>query len=221
MAVKYADVVIADNKVIQEHVQNAYGKKSELIAYGADHVERVALSSEILTKYPYLSEQYAFTVCRIEPENNLHIIIEAMAQQDELPLVMIGNWENSEYGRELRTQYANIEHIHLLDPIYDQNILNQIRFNCTVYLHGHSAGGTNPSLVEAMYLGLPIFAYDVSYNKETTEQQASYFYTSEDLAKLVRNMNEETLNDNANKMHEIATRRYVWSTIAREYAKLF
>ena len=221
MAVKYADVVIADNKVIQEHVQNAYGKKSELIAYGADHVERVALSSEIETKYPYLGGKYAFTVCRIEPENNLHIIIEAMAQQDALPLVMIGNWKNSEYGRGLRTQYADIEHIHLLDPIYDQNMLNQIRSNCTVYLHGHSAGGTNPSLVEAMYLGLAIFAFDVEYNKETTEQQASYFRSAEDLAKIVHEMKEETLDDNAKKMYEIATRRYVWKDIAQEYAALF
>ncbi|NOQ32171.1 MAG: DUF1972 domain-containing protein [Helicobacteraceae bacterium] len=221
MAVKYADVVIADNRVIQEHVQNAYGKKSELIAYGADHVEHVALSSEILSKYSYLSDPYAFTVCRIEPENNLHIILEAMAQQNALPLVMIGNWENSEYGRALRVKYTDIEHIHLLDPIYDQNMLNQIRSNCTVYLHGHSAGGTNPSLVEAMYLELPILAYDVAYNRETTEHQASYFHSTEDLAKRVSESSEESLKDNAERMYEIARRRYVWKDIAEEYARLF
>lgn len=221
MAVKYADVVIADNKVIQEHVKNAYGKESELIAYGADHVQHVVFSSEVLKKYPFLGEKYAFTVCRIEPENNLHIIIEAIAQQDELPLVIIGNWENSEYGRELRMKYVEMEHIHLLDPIYEQNILNQIRSNCTVYLHGHSAGGTNPSLVEAMYLELPIFAYDVAYNRETTEHQAEYFASAKDLVKLVEVMSKGTLNANAEKMYEIASRRYVWSTIAQEYAELF
>jgi glycosyltransferase involved in cell wall biosynthesis len=144
-----------------------------------------------------------------------------MAQQDGLPLVMIGNWDNSEYGRELREKYADVAHIHLLDPIYEQHILNQIRSNCTVYLHGHSAGGTNPSLVEAMYLGLAIFAYDVSYNKETTEHQAAYFHDAEDLAKLVNDMSKEILNDNAAKMYEIASRRYVWKEIAQEYAKLF
>jgi glycosyltransferase involved in cell wall biosynthesis len=221
MAVKYADAVIADNRVIQDHVQNEYGKKSELIAYGADHVEHVPLSSEILEQYPFFSKKYAFSVCRIEPENNLHLIIEAMALQDKLSLVIIGNWENSEYGRGLRVKYTQKEHIHLLDPIYDQNILNQIRSNCTVYLHGHSAGGTNPSLVEAMYLGLAIFAYDVAYNKETTEHKAEYFDSAEDLTKLVKVMNEDTLNENAEKMYEIAIRRYAWSHIAKEYARLF
>lgn len=221
MAVKYADVVTADNKVIQDHVKNEYGKSSELIAYGADHVERMPLSQEILKRYPFLGEKYAFTVCRIEPENNLHIILEAMAQQDELPLVIIGNWENSEYGRELRMKYADMGHIHLLDPIYEQNILDQIRSNCTVYLHGHSAGGTNPSLVEAMYLGLPIFAYDVAYNKETTEHQAAYFSDAEELVKLVGVISEDSLASNAGKMYEIASRRYVWSVIAQQYADLF
>ena len=220
-AVKYADIVITDNQLIQDYVEEEYGESSEVITYGGDHVERVPLSSEIRSKYPCINDKYAFTVCRIEPENNIHLIIEAMTMQDELPLVIIGNWDKSEYGRGLRKEYANKEHIHLLDPIYNQNILDQIRSNCFVYLHGHSAGGTNPSLVEAMYLGLAIFAYDVSYNIETTEHRASYFHSAEDLVKLVNNMSEETLNDNAKKMYEIATRRYVWKDIAREYAKLF
>jgi glycosyltransferase involved in cell wall biosynthesis len=221
MAVKYADVVIADNKVIQEHVQSKYNKSSELIAYGADHVEYMSLSSEILTKYTYLSGAYAFTVCRIEPENNLHIIIEAMALQSKLPLVIVGNWENSEYGRGLRTQYEKINHIHLLDPIYEQNILNQIRANCTVYLHGHSAGGTNPSLVEAMYLGLPIFAFDVDYNRETTEQRASYFDSAEGLLKLIDSMAMVDLERDGENMRTIAKKRYIWKVIAKHYAKLF
>lgn len=221
MAVKYVDVVIADNKVIQEHVHDAYRKESELIAYGADHVEKLALSEEVLATYRCLEDSYAFTVCRIEPENNLHLIIEAMTEQEKLPLVIIGNWENSEYGKGLREKYADIGHIHLLDPIYDQVILNQIRSNCTVYLHGHSAGGTNPSLVEAMYLTLPIVAYDVAYNRETTENRANYFSSVKDLKNLVESMSEEALALNAKHMYEIAARRYVWKKIAQEYAKLF
>jgi len=220
-AVNYADIVIADNKVIQEYVQEEYGKESVLIAYGGDHVKHVSLTLEVSVKYPVTKGKYAFTVCRIEPENNIHLIIEAMSLQDELPLVIIGNWDNSEYGKNLREKYAHKEHIHLLDPIYDQYILDQIRSNCFIYLHGHSAGGTNPSLVEAMYLGLPILAYDVSYNKETTEHQALYFHTAIDLLKLVNDTSEEMLKDKGNKMFEIASQRYVWKDIAAEYGKLF
>jgi len=220
-AVNYADIVITDNKVIKEYVVEEYGKESTLITYGGDHVRRVPLSQDIANMYPFVNGQYAFTVCRIEPENNIHSIIEAMSMQTKLPLVIIGNWDNSHYGKELRKKYVDVKHIHLLDPIYDQNILDQIRSNCFVYLHGHSAGGTNPSLVEAMYLELPIFAYDVPYNLETTEHQASYFHTALDLLALVEAMTDETLTKNAKSMFEIATRRYVWEGIAKEYAKLF
>ena len=220
-AVKYADITITDNKVIQDYVFDEYGKESVLIAYGGDHTKRVALSKEISEQYAFVNGKYAFTVCRIEPENNIHFIIEAMSMQNELPLVIIGNWDSSEYGRELRTKYANIEHIHLLDPIYDQNLLDQIRSNCTVYVHGHSAGGTNPSLVEAMYLELPVFAYRVSYNMETSEHQASYFHSAEELLKLVNDIDKEALKENAKRMYAIASKRYVWKDIAREYAKLF
>jgi putative lipase involved disintegration of autophagic bodies len=71
---------------------------------------------------------------------------------------------------ELKEKYISHENIFLLDPIYDQHILNRIRSNCYLYIHGHSAGGTNPSLVEAIYLGLPILAFGVEYNKETTKK---------------------------------------------------
>lgn len=220
-AVNFADVVITDNKVIQEYVQLEYGKQSELIAYGADHVKSISIDVELSKKYPFLLADYGFTVCRIEPENNLHLIIEAMAKKNELSLVIIGNWEASQYGKGLRERYVDKKHIHLLDPIYNQNILNQIRSNCSLYLHGHSAGGTNPSLVEAMYLKLPIFAFDVSYNKETTEYQAKYFSSVEELIRLVDGLEKNSLNDLAEKMFEIAGRRYLWKKIAQDYARLF
>lgn len=220
LAVKHANEVVTDNKVIQNYVLTEYGVKSTLIAYGADHVNKISLSGEVLEKYPFLHDDYAFTVCRIEPENNIHIILEAVARQNKLPLVLIGNWQASQYGSDLYAKYAEIEHIHLLDPIYDQSILNQLRSNCMVYLHGHSAGGTNPSLVEAMYSGLPIFAYAVDYNKETTENEARYFADAHELNQLLVNCNKDMLLANGLKMSDIATRRYRWEVIAAQYAEL-
>ncbi|MBE9490388.1 MAG: DUF1972 domain-containing protein [Bacteroidetes bacterium] len=219
-AVKYADTVITDNKVIQDYVRSEYAINSELIAYGGDHVEKIDLSSEVLNKYPFLEKPYAFSVCRIEPENNLHIIIEAMKQQEKIPLFIIGNWEASQYGIDLRTQYKDYENIHLLDPIYDQDMLNQIRSNCHVYLHGHSAGGTNPSLVEAMSLGLSIFAFGADYNKETTERCAKYFYNVKELIDLVAQTDDESLRSMGIKMGDIADRRYKWEKISKQYSDL-
>ncbi len=220
-AVKHADVVITDNKVIQEYVQSEYGKASELIAYGADHVKKLPIDDELFKEFAFLKEKYAFSVCRIEPENNIHLIVEAMAQQESLPLILIGNWDKSQYGRDLRAQYGDLSHIHLLDPIYDQTKLNQIRSNCTLYLHGHSAGGTNPSLVEAMHLELPIFAFDVAYNKETTEHQAKYFACAVELFKLIEHLEEIDLRNIASKMYAVSQKRYRWDIIAKQYAELF
>lgn len=221
LAVKYADEVIADNKVIQDYVQREYSKTSHLITYGADQANRLPLSPQLLDKYRFLHKNYAFTVCRIEPENNLHIILEAIVQQDAVQMVIVGNWQASQYGADLRKRYADFDHIYLLDPIYDQNCLNQIRSNCFIYMHGHSAGGTNPSLVEAMYLGLPVFAFDINYNRETTEHGALFFSDSMELLKLLHQTDEASLAAIGNGMSEIAKKRYRWQSVLECYAALF
>lgn len=221
LAVKYSDIVVSDNKVIQNYVKNEYGINSELIAYGSDHVKKIEFSAEILNLYPFLKEKYAFKVCRIEPENNIHIILEAMAKYQKLNFIIIGNWSNSEYGINLKNKYLESKNIYILDPIYDQNILNQIRSNCYIYLHGHSAGGTNPSLVEAMALGLPIFAYGVEYNKETTKFNAKYFTSSIELLELLDKTNYTELEKIATKMFDTASENYTWGKISNSYSDLF
>lgn len=221
MAVTYADTIITDNKVIKDYVYDSYQVNSTLIAYGADHTTKETVSTRVRTLYPFLGEKYAFKVCRIEPENNIHVILEAFAKHASLPLVLIGNWNHSAYGGKMRLDYGTRSNIHLLDPIYDQNILNQIRSNCYVYLHGHSAGGTNPSLVEAMYLGLPIVAYGVNYNKETTENKAVYFKDSFELHTILENLPNLSLTNIGQNMASIAAKRYRWHHISKAYAATF
>jgi glycosyltransferase involved in cell wall biosynthesis len=221
LAVKYADVVVTDNKVIQDYVKSEYDTNSTLIAYGADHVTKEILSDEIKNKYPFLKDNYAFKVCRIEPENNIHMILEAFSEYEELNIVIIGNWSNSEYGKELKSKYSEVKNIYLLDPIYDQQILNQIRSNCYIYMHGHSAGGTNPSLVEAMYLELPIFAYGIQYNRETTKNKALYFNDKDELVTLLNKIDNEKLKSVAADMKTVAEENYTWKKISEQYSKLF
>ena len=109
-AVKYSDVVIGDNKGITDYVKEAYKKDSVLIAYGGDHVTKVQDDS-LYEKYPYMKHPYAVTVCRIEPENNVHKIIEAFSRIPEKQLVIVGNWKNSEYGTNLKEQFSKFENI--------------------------------------------------------------------------------------------------------------
>lgn len=221
LAVQYADTIIADNKVIQDYVRDNYNVQSELIAYGADHASKEKLSADVLGKFPFLHEKYAFKVCRIEPENNIHVILEAFSESPGLNIVMVGNWENSSYGTQLKQKYNVFKNIHLVDPIYDQKILNQIRSNCAIYIHGHSAGGTNPSLVEAMYLGLPIISYGVQYNIETTANKAVYFNDKDGLIKLLNSLDIAILKSVASDLKMVANKKYTWEFISEKYASLF
>ncbi len=219
IAIKFSHYIISDNLGIQEYVLNNYNVKSVLISYGADHAQRAIRNPEIDMSLG-IQEEYAFTVCRIEPENNVHLILEAFLPTD-LQLVIVGNWSDSEYGLRLIDKYQNSSRIRLINPIYDQRRLNSLRSNCKVYIHGHSAGGTNPSLVEAMFLGLPIFCWKVNYNLYTTHKKCKYFSSVKELSELIRNTSEVELAEIGIKMGNIAKKHYLWSNIAKKYAALF
>jgi glycosyltransferase involved in cell wall biosynthesis len=220
LAVKYSHIDISDNEAIQDYTAKRYGTLSRIIEYGADHTLKVPITAHATAKYPFLQHPYAFKVCRIEPENNVHLILEAFAITRKMPLVMVGNWDKSEYGRTLKDKYRAHPGIHILDPIYDQQQLDVLRSNASLYVHGHSAGGTNPSLVEAMYLGLPILAFGVSYNRVTTEHKALYFKDLNSLINEINNLYTVRLKTIGVEMEKIARRRYTWSHIAVKYERL-
>lgn len=218
LAVKYADVIISDNKGIQDYVKEEYGKKSVLIAYGGDHVIREINSEcerEILKSFSLTSNSYAITVCRIEPENNCHNTLEAFSKSDQ-KLMFIGNWNRSEYGRKLKEKYIQYPNIIIQDPIYDIDILYALRKNAGLYIHGHSAGGTNPSLVEAMFFGCPILCYDVIYNRESTYNLAYYWKNTNELLNLLKKKNLS-----GQEMINIAHKEYTWKKITYKYESLY
>lgn len=220
-AVKYGDIIVTDNKGITDYVLEEYDKPSELIAYGGDHVLTEVdeeVTNHILKDYGLQRDNYALGLCRIEPENNVHLILEAF-ERSKRKIVFIGNWYKSDFGRNLAEKYKDSKYVKITSAIYDLQVLNVIRSNCSVYLHGHSAGGTNPSLVEAMFFGKPLIAFDVIYNRESTENKAAYFKTVEDLEKLLEGPRQSY--NNGVQMREIASRRYTWEVIARQYEALY
>lgn len=214
MAVRFSHEIISDNAEIGRYIQRRYGKASLVIAYGGDHA---ILDVPVAATGISLPDSYAFGLCRIEPENNVEMILRAFTSTGELPLVFVGNWNKSTYGQELRGKYGHLPNIHLLDPIYDINILYTLRSKSALYLHGHSAGGTNPSLVEVMHFGIPIIAFDCGFNRETTECRAKYFSNSQEIQQLVRECISENVAGVGEAMKEIAERRYTWDKIAKEY----
>ncbi len=220
LAVKFSHKLIADNLGIMDYLKQNYGiENAVLIEYGGNQSQKLSISSELLNKYPFLKNKYAVSVCRIEPENNVHIILDAF-NVCNINLVFIGNWDNNHYSRELYKKYSINKNIHLIGPIYDINELNMIRSNAFLYIHGHSVGGTNPSLVEAMFVGLPVVCYSSIFNLYTTEGQALYFNSSNELLEIISNIYSYDLDRIGKKLSDLAVARYEWSRITDKYQNL-
>lgn len=212
-AVHYSDEVITDNQAITDYVLSEYNVISHTIAYGGDHAIRDG-------KVNVTQENYALALCRIEPENNVDMILDSFSKS-KVPLKFIGNWHHSEFSKALLAKYNEFENIEMMAPIYDLDTLYTIRSNCKVYIHGHSAGGTNPSLVEMMHFGIPILAFDCVFNRYSTEGKADYFKDSVALTKLIDDFSMEINTGEGVIMKKIAEKKYTWEIIASKYEALF
>ncbi|MGU5630001.1 DUF1972 domain-containing protein [Aeromonas caviae] len=215
LAVSFSDVIVSDNQAIADYVYEEYGIVSKVVAYGGDH----AILPE--KKIPSDKNDFFLALCRIEPENNVAMILDAFSNSQQ-KLRFVGNWDASAYGRELKSRFAKYKYsnIEIIDPVYDVGTLFELRSQCKGYVHGHSAGGTNPSLVEAMQFGMPIYAFDCIFNRHTTNNSALYFRDKDELHQLI------TISDNGAvgsgiKMKNIAIEKYQWRGVVAQYESLF
>jgi len=220
ICVNSSDIVIVDNQVLYDYVKEKYNIIPVLAEYGGDHAIKESISMKLLEKYPFLNTPYDVTISRAQEDMNIHLIIDAYKTLSERILVIVSNWDTSDYGKILKNENHNkFENIVLLDAIYDLKVLNAIRGNCEVYLHTHSLCGTAPSLVEAMSLELPIICFDVPTNRATTEEKSFYFRDIDSLKKILRELDSERTLQLRKDMLEIASRRYTWKRIVSIYKK--
>lgn len=206
IAVKFADHIVVDNDVLAVYVKETYNKEAKVIAYGGDHLlESLALVHEKL-------EIDFLAIARIEPENNVHVILEAFKQNPFRKLTFIGNWKYSEYSRQLFNVYKNVSNLELVEAIYDNQILAKYRKSAKAYIHGHSAGGSNPSLIESIFYDVPILAFDCNFNRCTLKGTGYYWTSSADLSELL----------GINKMADSKDlkSRYSWNRISQSYLDL-
>ncbi|EGR4303407.1 TPA: DUF1972 domain-containing protein [Vibrio cholerae] len=216
-AVRFSDIVVTDNKAIGDYVDSEYNVRNITIAYGGDHAIRKSNIDYINTPS---DDGYALGLCRIEPENNVEMILEAFSLTSN-QLKFVGNWKSSSYGISLRNKYQHYRNIELLDPIYDLDELYKLRIGSSLYLHGHSAGGTNPSLVEMMHFGKPIFAFDCLFNRYSTNNGAHFFKNASDILYLISTVNQLELEINGKKMKDLAIERYTWAVISQSYEEIY
>lgn len=217
-----ADINIADNVPLQESLKEKFSVDSVVIAYGGDHIQKLPAGPDDMIRFPFLAGSYDLSVSRAQKDNMLHLVLEAYTGVPERTLVLVSNWETSEYGKRLKNEYSGkYPNIILQEAIYDTSVLDIIRNNSSLYIHSHSRCGTAPSLVEAMHFQKPVISFDVRTNRGTTRNKALYFNSVEDLREKLTNVNQSELDETGRQMAEIAVNEYTWHRIAEKYADLF
>ncbi len=225
------DLIICDSKGILDYINKKYPHNKvpkKYIAYGTIPVEiKESQEQKILNKYHLVPNQYFIIVCRFVPENNFELIIkEFMKTNINKELVIIGNIDNKKFYNKLlkRTHFDKDKRIRFLGPIYDMLGLTIIRTNAFGYLHGHSVGGTNPTLLESMLTVDLNILYDISFNREVGQDSCLYFSNKEgDLAKLLMNNKklEKAKKELSKKAKAIIRKNFTWEYIVNEYKKIF
>ena len=219
LAANHADVLIADSIGIRDHIQNEYQKAAFYIPYGAEIPENFSTSP--LSKLNLEANKYYLLVARMEPENNIETIIQGYKQSEQhYPLIIVGSTQNK-YGQFLLKKYSS-EFIQFPGAIYDQSIVNALRHFSSIYFHGHSVGGTNPSLLEAMACGCHIAAHKNAFNTAILTNCASYFSTAEDVKKIVNQpLNGPIAIDRKQQNLEKIRKTYNWEKIINDYEGIF
>ncbi|HVE45827.1 MAG TPA: DUF1972 domain-containing protein [Acidimicrobiales bacterium] len=222
VAVRWADELIADARGIQEHYALTYGVSSRLIAYGApllydrpDHrLEELGLRSA----------RYHLVVARFEPENCIDVIVDGYQQSEaELPLIVVGSAPyGNRYRQRVESRAANDERVRLLGPVWDQELLDQLYAHASSYVHGHSVGGTNPSLLRAMGAGAPVIAIDVRFTREVLEDTGVFFRGPSDLAGLISGAEADpkAARERGRRGRERAASAYVWEDVVDDYERM-
>jgi len=218
LAVKYSDHLIADSMGIQEYLYAKYNKQAVFIPYGADiFKDNHCLLLEEFDLTPY---EYDMLIARLEPENSIEIILDGRAKSNCKRKFLVVGSHNTSYGEYLKKKYAPFYDIKFIGGIYDINKLNNLRYYTNLYFHGHTVGGTNPSLLEAMASGSLVCANDNPFNRYILEADALYFKTPNDVTLYINEVKynqpvyQQFIANNRKKIEE----KYSWDNIINQYA---
>ncbi len=221
LAVQFSDFLISDSIVMQNYLKEKYGKESTFIAYGAYEFNDPDPSS--LSTYQLEPYQYNMLIARLVPENSIDMILKGVRDANvKIPFIVVGNHQ-TKYGEYLKDKFSKYPHIRFLGGIYNLGALNNIRYFSNIYFHGHTVGGTNPSLLEAMASYSLICANNNAFNRYVLEDHSLYFNSAAEVATVIQTTRKEKdiyksmIKENLRKIREI----YNWGKIIDEYAEHF
>lgn len=214
--------LIADHPEIKRHLERRVkSDKITMIPYGADPVSDPELDE--LGRLGLEPGRYALVIARPEPENSVLEIVRAYSRKPRgMPLVVLGNYDvdANVYHREV-VDCAGPE-VRFLGAVYQKSIVESLRGHCRLYLHGHTVGGTNPSLVEALGAESPVLAHDNPFNRWVAGEGGRFFRNEDECAQLL----DELLEDDSTlkEMSKAAYGRYLetftWDKVLDQYEQL-
>ncbi|OHX67010.1 DUF1972 domain-containing protein [Flammeovirga pacifica] len=215
LAIKTSDYLVSDSIGIQEYIKNKYHKESKYIAYGANLFQNP--SSSILAEYKIKEYNYNMLIARLEPENSIEVILDGVNDSDsKYPFLVVGK-HDTEYGEYLKNKFKSNKRIRFLGGIYNIDSLNNLRYYSNIYFHGHTVGGTNPSLLEAMASNSLICANDNIFNRAILQNDSLYFTNSENVTEIINKIQKvDFVKLLENNNHKIIN-EFDWNIINKHY----
>lgn len=221
LAVRWSDALIADAAGLQQYYRDEFGVDSHQIAYGAPILD--APGSDLLAGIGLTAGGYHLVVARFEPENHVDLIVTGYRRSAaRRSLVVVGAAPYADrYTGQVTAAAGDDDRVRLLGAMWDQRLLDQLYAHAFTYLHGHSVGGTNPSLLRAMGAGTATLAYDVVFNRDVLSETGAFFATPDELATLVDQAEAapEQVAERGRRCQDRA-RRYNWDEVAKQYEQL-
>ncbi|HPJ09187.1 MAG TPA: DUF1972 domain-containing protein [Flavobacterium sp.] len=220
LAAMSSDYLVSDSLGIQSFLKKQYKKDSTFIAYGAHPFEHP--NEALLAHYDVEKGKYNMIMARFEPENNLDMVLEGVSlnEDDKTTILVVGN-HNTKYGEYLKGKFKYFPHIRFIGGVYNIDHLDNLRYFSNLYFHGHSVGGTNPSLLEAMASKALVIAHDNDFNKGILKDNAYYFSSAAQVTNILKTIQK---NDNlpmVESNYEAIINEYNWEKINGEYLQLF
>jgi glycosyltransferase involved in cell wall biosynthesis len=219
LAANSSDYLVSDSIGIEKFLKKKYKKESTYIAYGAYPFD--SPNEEFLKEYHVKKQNFNMIMARFEPENNLDMVLEGVAQSnDKTPILVIGKHE-TKYGEYLKNKYKSFDNIRFLGGIYNLEHLNNLRYFSKLYFHGHSVGGTNPSLLEAMASQALVIAHNNDFNKGILKENGIYFSNPSEVKNILESVKKIDNLQKVQNNYQAIIKDFNWEKINGQYLQLF
>ncbi|WP_214073061.1 DUF1972 domain-containing protein [Mucilaginibacter sp. dw_454] len=218
LAVKHSQYYVSDSMVIKQYLARKYDINSRYIPYGADMITEI--EREQITPQEALKEDYFLLMARMEPENNIETILDGYnLSNSDKPFQVLGSTDNR-FGKYITHKFKNDSRIEFKGSIYDTAKVRALQNNSYLYFHGHSVGGTNPSLLEAMASEALIAAHNNPFNQAVLSSDAYYFSNPTDVKQLVETVQRQApekvmVDNNLQKIKHL----FNWESVIDGYEK--